>query len=444
MYTKKADGLHIAYQVVGRGPLDLLFLSGGSNTELGWEIPPIARVLGRLASFSRLIVFDAAGSGLSDPYGAAEPPSLEERAEELRTVVDAAGSHRVAIVANGIGGLAAIFFAASHPNRTASLVLDGCYARLARAPDYPWGVPVDALLRALDPVEKQPTTMAVARRTRVLSHIAPSVVDGDDFSLQWERYVRTNQGPARARALGEAVVFADLRPVLPSIQAPTLVLYRSGDRFAGKGHAQYLAEHIPHAKLVEVTGEDNLIFVGDSDADLDEIEEFLTGTRHPRVTDRVLATVLFTDIVDSTSHIASIGDHRWRDLLDKHDRAARRQLERFGGREVSTIGDGFVATFDGPGRAVRCACAVRDAVFPLGLEIRAGVHTGEVELRGDDVAGMAVHICARVAALAAPGEVLVSRTVKDLVVGSELDFADRGEHELKGVPGSWSLFSVQA
>jgi class 3 adenylate cyclase len=240
------------------------------------------------------------------------------------------------------------------------------------------------------------------------------------------------------------LLFADVRPVLPAVQAPTLVLYRRGDPFAGKPHAMYLAEHIPGATLVELGGEDNLIFAGDSDADLDEIEEFLTGARHAPDTDRVLATVLFTDIVGSTERAGVLGDKRWRDLLDSHDRAVRRQLERFRGTEISTVGDGFLATFDGPGRAIQCACAIRDTVRALGIDIRAGLHTGEVELRGDDVAGMAVHIGARVSALARPGEVLVSSTVKELVAGSGIDFEDRGEHELKGVPGFWRLYAVAA
>ena len=242
--------------------------------------------------------------------------------------------------------------------------------------------------------------------------------------------------------MAEMLVFSDVRPLLTAVQAPTLVLYRRGDRYAGKPHAVYLAEHISGAKLVELPGEDNLIFVGNSDADLDEIDEFLTGTRHAPRADRVLATVLFTDIVGSTEHAAELGDRRWRDLLDAHDRTIRRQLERFRGREVDTAGDGFLATFDGPGRAIECGCAMRDAVRALGLEIRVGLHTGEIELRGDGVAGVAVHIGARVAQHAGAAEVLVSSTVKDLVAGSGIEFDDRGEHELKGVPGTWRLFSV--
>jgi class 3 adenylate cyclase len=264
------------------------------------------------------------------------------------------------------------------------------------------------------------------------------------FVAQWQRRIRsTLSGPAGVRRLAETLAFSDVRPLLGAVQAPTLVLYRRDDRMAGKPHAVYLAEHISGAKLVELPGEDNLIFVGNSDADLDEINEFLTGTRHAPRADRVLLTVLFTDIVGSTERAAELGDRRWRDLLDAHDRTVRRQLERFRGREIDTAGDGFLATFDGPGRGIECGCAIRDAVRTLGLEIRVGIHTGEIEVRADDdVAGVAVHIGARVAQHAGAAEVLVSSTVKDLVAGSGIEFDDRGEHELKGVPGTWRLFSV--
>ena len=263
------------------------------------------------------------------------------------------------------------------------------------------------------------------------------------FVAQWQRRGRSTSGPAGVMKMAEMLVFSDVRPLLSAVQAPTLVLYRRDDRHAGKPHAMYLAEHISGAKLVELPGEDNLIFVGNSDADLAEIDEFLTGARHAPRADRVLATVLFTDIVGSTEHLAESGDRKWRDLIDAHDRTIRRQLERFRGREVGTRGDGFVATFDGPGRAIECGCAMRDAVRALGLEIRVGLHTGEIEIRADDeVAGVAVHIAARVEQLADAAEVLVSSTVKDLVAGSDIEFDDRGEHQLKGVPGTWRLFSV--
>jgi class 3 adenylate cyclase len=316
-------------------------------------------------------------------------------------------------------------------------VLDGCYARLAYATDYPWGVPTTALDKAVAGISEGGGYVEHG-----LAYTAPSGMNDPDFVAQWRRLSRSTFGPTAQRQTAEMLVYSDVRPLLPSIQAPTLVLYRRDDRFAGKPHAQYLAEHVTGAKLVEFPGRDNLLYVGDSDAHLDEIEEFLTGARPAPAGDRILATLLFTDIVGSTELAAQMGDRRWRDLLDSHDRAVRRQLERFRGREANTAGDAFVATFDGPGRAIQCAYAIRDAVRAHGIEVRAGLHTGEIELRGEDVAGMAVHIGARVSALAGAGEILVSSTVKDLVAGSGLQFDDRGEHELKGVPGAWHLYSV--
>ena len=437
-YAKTDDGAHVAFQVMGDGPPDLVFLAeGASQLEVVWDIPVYERVLRRLASFSRLIRFDTRGTGLSDPLGLNEQPSLEGQAKDLLAVLDAAGAERAAIVANGAAGLWAIFFAASYPKRTSSLVLDGCYARLARAPDYPWGIPTAVLEQVIARRESNPRSVEYS-----LGSTAPNAMKDPAFVAQWERRSRSTHSPAGAMKLAEMFVFSDVRPVLAAVQAPTLVLCRRGDRFVRKPHAGYLAEHITGAKLVELPGEDNLIFVGNSDADLDEIEEFLTGARHAPDTDRVLATVLFTDIVGSTEHLTELGDRNWRDVLDAHDRIIRRQLERFRGREVNTTGDGFLATFDGPGRAIQCGCAMRDAVRALGIDIRVGLHTGEIEVRGNDIAGVAVHIAARVAQHAVAAEVLVSSTVKDLVAGSGIDFDDRGEHELKGVPGSWRLFSV--
>lgn len=442
-YTKTADGVHIAYQVLGGGPLDLVLIvnEGGSHVELEWEIPAPAKVFRRLASFGRLIRFDHRGAGMSDPIGRFEQPSLEARAEEMLAVLDAVGSERAAVVANGVGGLLGIFFAASYPNRTASLVLDGCWARLARAPDYPWGVPQVVLEQAVSRVVDA-RLGGDSVELAGLRYTAPNALHNAEFMAQWRRFYRHASSPAGLRANAELSVYADVRPFLSAIQAPTLVLYRRDDPFVRKPHAVFLAEHIPGAKVVELAGQDNLIYLGDSDADLDEIEEFLTGVRPQGMTDRVLATVLFTDIVGSTERAAQLGDRKWSELLDAHDRAVRRQLERFRGREVKTTGDGFHATFDGPGRAIECACAIRDAVHALGLDVRAGLHTGEIEVRGDDVAGLAVHIGARVAALAGPGEVLVSATLPALVAGSGITFEDRGEHELKGVPGAWKLYAV--
>jgi len=309
---------------------------------------------------------------------------------------------------------------------------------LAHAPDFPFGVPKKFLDRAVTGKDAGLDYMDFG-----LLQLAPSAASDPAFMAQWQRLSRSTYGPAMQRKSAELSVFSDVRPLLTAIQAPTLVMYRRGDRFAGKRHAEYLAERIADAKLVELPGDDNLIFVGDSEGDLDEIEEFLTGVRQTPRSDRVLATVLFTDVVGSTNHLVEVGDRKWHDLIDAHDRTIRRQLERFRGQEVGTRGDRFVATFDGPGRAIECGCAIRDAVRAIGLEIRVGLHTGEIELRADnEIAGVAVHIGARVEQHASASEVLVSSTVKDLVAGSGVEFEDRGEHELKGVPGTWRLFSV--
>jgi class 3 adenylate cyclase len=440
-YARTADGAHIAFQVLGEGPVDLLLDPGaGGYLEAFWEVRAFARLVRRLASFSRLVLFDPRGSGLSDPLATWEEPSLEDRAREMLDVLDAVGSERAGVVANNVGGLMAMFFAATYPKRASALVLHGCYARLAWADDYPWGVPTEVLDRAVARIGADTAPEEISG----LIYMAPHALQDSEFVRQFSRAARSAFSPARARATAGAAVHGDVRALLPAIQAPTLVLYRRGDRFAGKPHSRYLAEHIADAKLVEVPGEDNLICVGDFDPDVEEIEEFLTGARHAPDTDRVLATVLFTDIVGSTERAAEVGDKSWRDVLDRHDQVVRRQVERFRGREVNTVGDGFVATFDGPGRAIACACAIRDAVRALGMEVRAGLHTGEVEVRGDDVAGMAVHIGARVASCAGPGEVLVSGAIPPLVAGSGLVFEDRGDHELKGVPGTWRLFTVTA
>jgi class 3 adenylate cyclase len=440
-YAQSVDGAHIAFQVFGDGPPDLVFVTEGTvHLELVWEMPRYASVLQRMASFSRLVLFEPRGAGLSDPLGRGERPSLEGQAEDLLAALDAAGAARPAVVANSVAGMLAIFFAATYPHRTSSLVLDGCYARFAQAPDYPWGVPAAVLERTVS--HYGPGTLSVEHGLR---YTAPSAIRDPEFVAQWQRQNRSTYGPTAQRAMAEMAVFTDVRPLLPAVQAPTLVLCRRGDHFGGPPHARYLAEHIADAKLVELAGDDNLIYVGNSDADLDEIEEFLTGAHHAPRSDRVLATVLFTDIVGSTSHLAELGDRKWRDLIDAHDRAIRRQLERFSGLEVGTRGDGFVATFDGPGRAIECGCAMRDAVRALGIEIRVGLHTGEIEVREDhEIAGVAVHLAARVEQHARASEVLVSSTVKDLVAGSGIEFDDRGEHQLKGVPGTWRLFTVVA
>jgi class 3 adenylate cyclase len=438
LYVKTADGVHVAYQVLGDHPIDLVLMpTGSSHLEVEWESPEYSRYLRRLATFARVIRFDMRGTGLSDPANPNDWPTLERRADDALAVLDAVGSDRAATMGGVVGGQLAIFFAAAHPDRTSALVLAGTTARVGWAPDYPWGRGTDGL-----PLLERQAEEGWERGVGALRFLAPSMLSDQAFVSWWYRLFRQSTGRGASRALVRASFETDLRALLPSLRMPALVLHRAGDEFLGPAHARYLADHIPHATLVELPGRDNLMYVGDSETVLGEIEEFLTGTRHSGTGERVLATVLFTDIVGSTARAAELGDRRWRDVLDAHDRAVRRLLERFRGREVNTRGDGFVATFDGPGRAIQCACAIRDAVRALGIEVRAGLHTGEVEVRGDDVAGMAVHIGARVAACAGPSEVLVSSAVPPLLAGSNIAFDDRGEHQLKGVPGTWRLLAV--
>jgi class 3 adenylate cyclase len=418
--------------------VDLVVLPGGWNLEVEWEWPSVARFFRRLGSFSRVVRFNMRGEGLSDPVAPRDWQTLEQRAEDMQAVLDAVGSQRTALLGGVFGGQMMIFFAATHPERTAALVLVGTTARFGWAPDYPWG----------QPVEERESVVATAEAgwehgTALARMLAPSMADDPAFVSWITRLHRQSYTPGAARAGARMTLETDLRDLLPTIRVPTLVLWRPGVQVAGPEHARYLAGHIPGARLAELPGNESLMYLGDTDAVADEVEEFLTGSRHAPEADRVLATVLFTDIVGSTERATELGDRRWRDLLDSHDEIVRRQLERFRGREVNTIGDSFLATFDGPGRAILCACAIRDAVRALGIEVRAGLHTGEVELRGDDVAGVAVHIGARVATIAGPGEVLVSGAVPPLVAGSGIAFEDRGERELKGVPGTWRLYAVE-
>jgi pimeloyl-ACP methyl ester carboxylesterase len=427
----------IAYQVVGDGPLDLIFVSGWvSHLDAFWGEPSYARFLRRLASFSRLILFDKRGTGLSDRVPVAELPTLEERMDDVRAVLDAVGVERAALLGHSEGGPMCLLYAATFPERTAALVLIGTYARRLVADDYPFGSTPEQYQAFLDEIESGwggPVGLAVR---------APSMQQDDRFRAWWSEYLRSSASPGAALALTRMNGEIDVRPVLGTIGVPTLVVHRSGDRSLPVEGARYLAERIRGARLVELPGVDHLPFVGDQNAILDEIEEFLTGVRRGTEIDRVLATVLFTDIVGSTERAIQLGDREWRDLLEGHHLLVRRELERWRGTEVDTAGDGFFATFDGPARAIHCACAIRDSVRSLGLEIRAGLHTGECEIHGTTVAGIAVHIGARISGLAGPGEVLVSSTVRDLVAGSGIEFEARGEHELKGVPEQWRLYSV--
>ena len=434
-YAKSGD-LSIAYMAFGEGP-DLVVAPGFiSHLEVAWDEPSLAHFYSRLASFRRVIGFDKRGTGLSDP--ATHAPTLEECVDDLRAVMNAAESERADIFGVSEGGTMATLFAASHPARVNALVLYGSCARLLEGPDYPFGVTAQALSKLVE-ISDRGWGEGVG-----LSTWAPSRRDDVQLRNWWARLQRLAASPGMVRNIFALYPQIDIRDALPTIQAPTLVLHRRNDRMVNSNLGRYLAEHIPDAKLVELDGNDHLFFIGDADALLDEVEEFLTGVRPAPLVERLLATVLFTDVVGSTDRVADLGDRRWRELLGAHHAQVRRQLERFQGNEVQTTGDGFLATFDGPARAIGCATAIRDAVRGLGLEVRAGLHTGEVEVADGGIAGIAVHLAARVAAKAGPGEVLVSRTVVDLVAGSGLAFADRGEHILKGVPGTWRLFAVES
>ncbi len=434
-YAKSGD-LHIAYQVVGEGPLDLVFVPGFvSHLEFEWEGPLSARFFQRLASFSRLIRFDKRGTGLSDrPPGV---PTLEQRMDDVRAVMDAAGSHKAALFGVSEGGPMSLLFSATYPERTSALVLYGSYARRAWASDHPFGITEADMERALEDLERNWGGSA-GIETR-----APSMAHDEHFGRWRANWMRLAASPGAAVAILRMNMEIDVRHILPVIRVPTLIVHRTGDRLTRVEQARYMAERIPGAKLVELPGIDHTPWVGDSDALLDEVEEFLTGVRHVAEPNRVLATVLFTDIVGSTERAAALGDQRWRELLTSHHALVRKELARFRGREIDTAGDGFLATFDGPARAIRCASAIRDAVKDLGIEIRAGLHTGECEVMGDKLGGIAVHIGARIASLAKPGEIMVSSTVKDLVAGSGLEFEGRGPHALKGIPGEWRLFAVE-
>jgi class 3 adenylate cyclase len=433
-YTKTGN-VHIAYQVVGAGGRDLVYLPGiFAHIELQWEEPSYARFLRRLSAFSRLITLDMRGTGLSDR--SAELPLLEHQMEDVTAVLDAVGSERAVLFGVSQSGPMAALYAATNPQRTDALILYGTYASTAQRPGYPWGRSaewIDGFLASLD------TSWGEGA---FVDDVAPGRADDPPFRRWWRRFERYSSSPGNALAFGRAHVQDDVRDVLAAITVPTLVIHRDRDSYRDPGHGRFLAEHIPDARYVEVPGVDHLPYVGDQDAIVDEIEEFLTGVRTGAEPQRVLSTVMFTDIVASTEAAATLGDREWRSRLEGYLDAAARTVEQFRGRMVKTTGDGVLATFDGPARAIRCAATLRDEACDLGLHLRTGLHTGEVELLDDDIGGIGVHIAARVAALAGPDQVLVSRTVKDLVAGSGIEFVDRGRHVLKGVPEEWRLFSV--
>jgi pimeloyl-ACP methyl ester carboxylesterase len=442
-YARSGE-LSIAYQVVGDGPIDLVYVPGFiSHVEWAWEEPALARFLRRLASFSRLILFDKRGTGLSDRT--AGVPTLEERMDDIRAAMDDTGSERAVVFGASEGTMLSAAFAATYPERTAALILYGGMASYVRRPDYPWRPPAEQVRRTWvdEPARTIHRTWGTTEGIdEMLRWAAPSAADDEGLKRWLATFMRLGASPGAEIARRRMNLELDVRHVLPAIRVPTLVLHRTDDPDEHIEEGRYLAAHIPGARFVALPGGDHFAFVGDQDALLDEVEEFVTGARPDHEPDRVLATVLFTDIVGSTAHAVRLGDRRWRDLQERHHALVRRELARHRGREVDTAGDGFLATFDGPARAIRCALAIGREVRQLGLEVRAGLHTGECEFRGDRVSGIAVHTGARVAAMAGPSEVLVSSTVKDLVAGSGLQFEDRGAYALKGVPGEWRLFAV--
>ena len=433
-YAKSGD-LHIAYVVEGDGPIDLVWIPPWvSQVEYLWSEPSLERVMARMTQFARVITFDRRGSGLSDPlFGA---PTLEDQMDDVLAVMDAAGSDSAAICGTLEGGPMAALFAATHPDRTDALIMYATFARATWAPDYDWAWPAE---------ERDWHMEESVRRWGeglIAAGVAPSQA-ADPAFMEWAgRLERLAASPSTIRRIFKLIGEFDVRDVLPSIRVPTLVMHRSGDSMIKVEHSRYIASKVPGARYVELEGDENMFSLGDWEALIGEVEEFLTGARHEREPDRMLATVLFTDICDSTSRAAEMGDRGWRFLLERHDALFRQALDRHRGREVKRTGDGFLATFDGPARAIRCAASIAEAMGSLGLQIRAGLHTGELEVMDGDIGGLAVHIASRVMGTAGPNEVLVSGTVKDLVVGSGIDFEDRGERELRGVPGEWRLYAV--
>jgi class 3 adenylate cyclase len=432
-------GVSLAYQTLGHGERDVLYLSWPlAPVDLMWDDPLLALGLRRLAEIGRLVAFDGRGWGSSDSVDQANLPAMQAWMDDIGTVLDHVGSDQAALVAMDTSALPLMLFAASHPERTSAVVLINAFARMARDSDYPWGLPPAALERWITQFGQTVGNGAVSDLW------APSRAT-DPYYRRWaNRAERLSTPPGVAGGQYRLYLHSDVRGVLPSISAPTLVLYRTGSRVLRRGHVEYLASHIPNARLVELPSDDNVWFSGDVDTLIDEVVAFLTGASRPRTrSDRALATIVLTDIVGSTERAARVGDARWRRELDQYRQLAATHLEGFQGRLVASTGDGTLATFDGPARAIQFAVSVADAVADQDLQIRVGVHTGEVELMGDDIGGIAVHIAARVASLADPNEVLVSAALPPLVVGSDIHFDDRGEHKLKGVPGTWEVFSVR-
>jgi pimeloyl-ACP methyl ester carboxylesterase/class 3 adenylate cyclase len=436
-YAKAPDGTSVAFQVVGDGPIDLVYASGiWSNVELMWEEPRWARFLERLASFARLVAFDMRGVGLSDR--GPQPPTIELQRDDIAAVMDEAGVREGVVFGGARAGSMSLLFAATHPERTKALVLYAPVAKTVATADFPYGKSREAQEAFVERFVREVGT------GRNLALQAPSVADDERFVAWWARFERLVASPSAYEELARIFSDVDVRGVLPAIHVPTLVLHREGDAIVSRAQARYVADHIAGARFVGMPGEDHIPFVGDGDAILDEVQEFVTGVRPAPEVDRVLATVLFTDIVASTERQAALGDRGWKELVERHHTLVREQLVRFRGLEQDTAGDGFYARFDGPARAIRCAQEIVDAVRPLGIEIRAGLHAGECEIVDGKCGGLSVSIGARVMALAGPSEVLVSQTVRDLTAGSGLTFEDAGEHELKGVPDTWRVYRAVA
>lgn len=434
----KSGNVNIAYQVIGDGPRDLVYVPGWvSNVELMWDDPVLASILRRLSTFSRVILFDKRGTGMSDPVPETDLPGLEERMDDVRAVMDAVGSEKATLMGHSEGGNMSILFAATFPERTEKLILVGVYAKRVWSEDYPWAPTTDE--READISQTEQTW---GDPEAIPDYMLGARAHEKAFRDWVARYLRLSASPKAAVRLLRMNTEMDTRAVLPLVHAPTLCIYRTDDTDVKIEEGRWLASQVPDAKLVELPGNAHVFWADDPGPLVDEIEEFVTGHRETAQPERVLSTVLFTDIVGSTDRAAAVGDRQWRSLLERHNQVVREELKRWRGRERGTAGDGFIATFDGPARGVRAAKAITATVRDLGIEVRAGVHTGEVELVGEDVAGLGVHIGARIASLAGPGQVWVSRTVKDLVVGSDLTFAERGAHRLEGVPDLWELYEV--
>jgi class 3 adenylate cyclase len=437
-YARTMEGAYLALQVFGEGPTDLVLpMVGGFSVDAVWDEPDISSFLTRLSTFSRVITFDPRGFGSSERVDPAAAPAVQIWVDDLRTILDHVGAERAAILVWGEWAPAAILFVATYPDRVSSLVLVNGTARFLRNQQCPWGMPTETLPAYIEAIRSTWGTGAVTE------FVAPGMVQTDEARRRWAKAERLSGTPNMA-AVVRAQYESDVTDVLSAIQTPTLLISRLGNPHLRPEHSRFLASRIRDSRLVELSGDDHIPFSGRSDEILDEVEEFTTGSRPVPVLDRVLATVLFTDIVSSTERAERLGDRRWRETMDRYDEVVRQQLARFRGHHVKSTGDGSLATFDGPARAIECARAIVIGVRDQGLDVRAGLHTGEMEIRGEDVSGLAVNIAARVASLAGAGEIFVSRTVTDLVAGSGIGFRDRGDHELKGVSGSWKLFEVRA